>query len=66
MRMFENYPDVVTVKELCQMLKIGRNTAYLLLQTNQILSIQIGRQHRISKESVKIFVQKNLDEITKQ
>ena len=50
--MFEQYNDVVTVKELCQMLKIGRNTAYLLITEKKIESKKIGNQYRICKESV--------------
>ena len=47
--MFENYPDVVTVKELCQMLQIGRNTAYDLLNSRRLASVRIGRKHLIPK-----------------
>jgi len=47
--MFENYPDVVTVKELCRMLSIGKNTAYDLLKNNKIKSIRIGKVHKIPK-----------------
>lgn len=32
--MLEQYDDVISVKELCDILKIGRNRAYELLQTN--------------------------------
>ena len=28
MPIFKDYADVITVKELCEMLKIGKNTAY--------------------------------------
>lgn len=50
--MFERYSDILTVKELCEMLKIGRNTAYELVRANIIQNVQIGRQIRISKKSV--------------
>jgi len=41
MTMFDNYPDVVTVKELCHMLQIGKNTtglrnANIMLPTKKI------------------------------
>ena len=50
--MFEKYADVVTVKELTKMLKIGRNSAYDLIKTDAVKSVKIGAQIRISKLSV--------------
>lgn len=50
--MFKNYPDVVSVRELQQMLNIGKNTAYNLLKNKTIESIRIGRVHKIPKGSV--------------
>jgi excisionase family DNA binding protein len=55
--MFENYPDVVTVPELADMLKIGRNTAYELVRAGIIPSVKIGRrQIRISKQAVIAYI----------
>ncbi|MCL2003520.1 MAG: helix-turn-helix domain-containing protein [Oscillospiraceae bacterium] len=54
--MFESYPDVVTVKELCQMLQIGKNTAYELLKNRSLNSIRIGRKFLIPKQSVIDFL----------
>jgi len=50
--MFENYPDVVTVRQLCEMLKIGRNTAYGLVQAGAIPAVLVGRQYRIRKSDI--------------
>ena len=47
--MFEQYGDIVDVRELCQMLKIGRNTAYGLLKTGEIQSVKIGTKYLIPK-----------------
>lgn len=47
--MFEKYSDVVGVSELCEMLNIGKNTAYKLLSTGQIISLRIGKCIRIPK-----------------
>lgn len=57
--MFENYPDVLTVKELRQMLKIGKNTAYEIIRAREIESVTIGRQIRIPKENVTAFIRKS-------
>lgn len=47
--MFEKYSDVVGVDELCEMLNIGKNSAYKLLKTGEILSLRIGRCFKIPK-----------------
>ena len=49
---FEKYSDVVGVCELCEMLKIGKNTAYYLLRTNAILSLRIGKSIKIPKKYI--------------
>jgi len=53
--MFESYPDVVTVRELCAMLKIGRNTAYGLVQSGLIPAVLVGRQYRIRKIDIACY-----------
>jgi excisionase family DNA binding protein len=50
--LFNEYPDIVDVDQLCSMLKIGKNTAYKLLKSEKIKSIRIGRTHKILKSSV--------------
>lgn len=51
--LFKNYPDVVKVKQLKQMLpKTGKNKIYKLLQENKIYSKRIGRDYYIPKASV--------------
>ena len=50
--MFETYPDVVTVVDLCRMLQIGKNTAYTLLNRGSIRSVRIGRKYLIPKTEV--------------
>lgn len=47
--MFENYSDVVGVNELCDMLRIGKNTAYKLINTGEIISVRVGRCIKIPK-----------------
>ena len=48
--MLEQYDDVLSIGELQQILGIGRNTAYTLLQTGQISAFRVGRK---SGESLK-------------
>ena len=54
--MFSEYPDVVSVEDLCVMLSIGKNTAYNLLHEQQIESVRVGRQFRIPKLSVERYL----------
>lgn len=48
--MFEEYPSVVTVPELCKMLRIGYNKAYELLGTGQIRHVRVGHRYLIPKD----------------
>lgn len=51
--MFEEYPDVVDVHDLCRMLGgISRKLAYRLLTTQEIKSVRIGRTYKIPKACV--------------
>ncbi len=51
--MFEAYPDVVEVDDLCKMLGgISRKLAYRLLADQEIKSVRIGRTYKIPKVCV--------------
>lgn len=53
MNMFKDYPDVVKVDKLLEMLpKIGRNKIYSLLRNKEIFSKRIGRDYYIPKISI--------------
>lgn len=55
--MFQNESDyMITIDELCDMLCIGKNTAYYLLNTKQIDAFKIGRNWKIPKDSVIKFI----------
>ena len=47
--MLKNYNDVLEVQDLCEILGIGKNTAYKLLQNNIIPNRRIGRKYIIPK-----------------
>lgn len=51
--LFKNYPDVVKVKQLKEMLpKMGKNKIYKLLQEKKIYSKRIGRDYYVPKTSI--------------
>ena len=55
--MFKDYPDVVNIKELQIMLGgISKKLAYQLLRNNIIKSINIGRQYKIAKADVILYL----------
>lgn len=55
--MFENYPDIVNINELTEMLHIGRNKAYELVNDKKIKSIRIGKTHKIPKCYIIEYIQ---------
>ena len=47
--MLEKYKDVLGVEDLCEILGIGKNTAYKILKDNTIPNRRIGRKYIIPK-----------------
>ena len=54
--MFEKYADIVTVDDICSMLRLGKSSVYELLKTGKIKHIRIGRKHIIPKQAVIDFI----------
>lgn len=51
--LFKDYPDVVKVEQLKEMLpKIGKNKLYKLLKDKKIHSKKIGRDYYVPKVSI--------------
>jgi excisionase family DNA binding protein len=48
----EEYPDILGIDHICEIFKIGRNSAYSMLQNNRINHIKIGRCYKIPKQAV--------------
>lgn len=57
--MFEQYPDILTVEEACEALRMGYNAIYNLLMSGALRAFKNGRIWRIPKESIIEFVRKN-------
>ena len=51
-QIFSEYPDVVTVTQLSDMLDTSTKTAYQLLRENKIEHFKIGRTYKIPKINV--------------
>ncbi len=55
--MFTQYPDVVNISQLCEMLGgISKKTAYRLIREGKIGAFLIGRAYRIPKANVIDFL----------
>ncbi|WP_438492237.1 helix-turn-helix domain-containing protein [Paenibacillus sp. IHBB 3054] len=55
--LFQNYPDVVNIAEMCEMLGgISNKTAYKLLQENTINHFKIGRIYKIPKVNILLYL----------
>jgi excisionase family DNA binding protein len=54
--MLKNYPDILNVKELSQILRIGKNAAYALVNSGAVPSRRVGKKYLIPKKSVLDFL----------
>lgn len=61
--MFPEYPDIVTVRQLREMLGISRQLAYDLIADGEVQAIKIGNSFKIPKVSVINFVTEEKKEV---
>ena len=54
--MFEQYPDILSVEEACEALRVGYNAMYELLNSGKIKAYKNGRVWRIPKEALKEYI----------
>lgn len=47
--MLKDYPDVMSIEQMCEILSISAKTGYRILREGKILSLKIGRAYRIPK-----------------
>ena len=50
--------ELITVEELCQLLMIGKNMAYRLLNSGEIKCFKISREWKIPRSSVYEYIQR--------
>ena len=62
--MLDRYDDIFGVNEVCEILHLGKNSVYTLLQNGTIPSMRIKRKYRISKLAMINYI-KSLSEVTK-
>ncbi|MBS4535929.1 helix-turn-helix domain-containing protein [Clostridium sp. D2Q-14] len=54
--MFKEYPDVVDVEQMSEMIGISTKTAYKLLRENKIQHFKIGRTYKIPKLNILLYI----------
>ncbi|MDD7403680.1 MAG: helix-turn-helix domain-containing protein [Butyribacter sp.] len=50
--MLENYDDILLPEEAAEILKIGMNQMYKILNTGELKAYRVGRSWRIPKENI--------------
>ena len=58
--MLNNTKDILTLKELQELLHIGKNTALRLVQSGEIEAFRVGNRWRVLRESVAKYIKRNL------
>jgi excisionase family DNA binding protein len=53
---FKDYPDVLDVKQVSQLLAVSTKTVYRLLRSGTLDSLKVGREFRIPKVNVMKYV----------
>lgn len=56
--MFEQFGDLVSVEDLCEMLSIGKNSAYTLLSSGNLKAFRHNRVWKIPKQGVVEYILK--------
>ena len=54
--LYNGIPEIMTFKECCQLLKVGKNTLLNLIHDNQISAFKIGNRWKIKKEDLVEFI----------
>lgn len=57
--MFNDYPDILTLSDICEILRIGKNKASYLLNSGQIKAFQIGGHWKVSKQNLMDYIVEN-------
>lgn len=60
--MFTDYDEILTVEEVAELLYIGKNTAYALLNSGELRAFRIGRTWRIPKKFLADYIVKKARE----
>lgn len=54
--MFEQYPDILSIEEACEALRVGYNAMYELLNSGKVKAYKNGRVWRIPRLSIQTYI----------
>lgn len=54
--MFSEYSEILTVAEVMELLYVGKNTVYALLQSGELKGFRIGRSWKIPRSSLQEYI----------
>ena len=52
----KNYPDVMDIEQMCQILSVSVKTGYKLIREGKVSALRIGRSFRITKVNIKNYL----------
>lgn len=59
------YGDILTLEDICEILNIGKNTAYSMLNNKELQGFKIGHVWKIPKSSVESYINERCHSIKK-
>ena len=54
--MLRDYPDVLDIQQMSEILGVSTKTGYKLLQTGKIVALKVGRTYRIPKAHILTYL----------
>ena len=54
--MLEQYDDILTTDEVCEVLKIGKNALYEMLNKGELKAMKNGRVWRVPKVAIQAYI----------
>ena len=54
-------PDILTIREVAELLRIGEKTAYTLAQTGKLPGFKVGGQWRFSRSKIEAWIEAQTD-----
>lgn len=55
-------PEALTIPEVMTALRLSRSKVYDLIRTRQLASFRVGRARRVSPDSLRAFIQEQIEE----
>lgn len=54
--MFQDQPDILSVEEVCELLRVGKQTVYQLMAQGELKGYRSGRLWHIPKQAVEEYI----------